>query len=63
MLEISVESLCESVSSLKEKIAGQIEEAPPANKLKLRGDEGFLKDSLSLAYYNVARDVLLFLEW
>ncbi|KAF5815374.1 putative splicing factor 3A subunit 1, Ubiquitin-like domain superfamily, SWAP/Surp superfamily [Helianthus annuus] len=63
MLEISVESLSESVSSMKEKIAGQIEEAPPANKLKLRGDEGFLKDSLSLAYYNVARDVLLFLEW
>ncbi|KAI3793085.1 hypothetical protein L1987_35698 [Smallanthus sonchifolius] len=37
MLELSVESLSESVSSLKEKIAGEIEKAPPANKLKLSG--------------------------
>ncbi|KAK9056137.1 hypothetical protein SSX86_027226 [Deinandra increscens subsp. villosa] len=52
VLEISVDSLAESVSSLKEKIAGEIQ--LPANKQKLSsGKSGFLKDNLSLAYYNV----------
>ncbi|KAL1806971.1 hypothetical protein ACET3Z_030039 [Daucus carota] len=52
VLEIRVESLSETVSSLKEKIAGEIQ--LPSNKQKLSGKAGFLKDHLSLAYYNVA---------
>ncbi|CAA3032272.1 probable splicing factor 3A subunit 1 [Olea europaea subsp. europaea] len=52
VLEISVQSLSETVASLKEKIAGEIQ--LPANKQKLSGKAGFLKDNLSLAYYNVA---------
>ncbi|XP_027123745.2 probable splicing factor 3A subunit 1 [Coffea eugenioides] len=52
VLEILVQSLSETVSSLKEKIAGEIQ--LPANKQKLSGRPGFLKDNLSLAYYNVA---------
>ncbi|KAI3793082.1 hypothetical protein L1987_35695 [Smallanthus sonchifolius] len=63
MLELSVESLSESVSSLKEKIAGEIEEAPPANKLKLSGTAGFFNDNLSLAYYNVGGGDVLSLSW
>ncbi|KAK4484980.1 hypothetical protein RD792_007587 [Penstemon davidsonii] len=42
----------QSVGRLKEKIAGEIQ--LPANKQKLNGKAGFLKDNLSLAYYNVA---------
>ncbi|KAI3800076.1 hypothetical protein L1987_35384 [Smallanthus sonchifolius] len=49
LLEISVESLSESVSSFKEKIAGEIEEVPPANKQKLSGTARLFKDNLSLA--------------
>ncbi|XP_073118713.1 probable splicing factor 3A subunit 1 [Henckelia pumila] len=52
VLEITVLSLSETVGSLKEKIAGDIQ--LPANKQKLSGKAGFLKDNLSLAYYNVA---------
>uniref|UniRef100_A0A5B7AQ37 Putative splicing factor 3A subunit 1 n=1 Tax=Davidia involucrata TaxID=16924 RepID=A0A5B7AQ37_DAVIN len=52
VLEITVQSLSETVGSLKEKIAGEIQ--LPANKQKLSGKAGFLKDNLSLAYYNVA---------
>lgn len=52
VLEITVQSLSETVSSLKEKIAGEIQ--LPSNKQKLSGKAGFLKDNLSLAYYNVA---------
>lgn len=52
VLEIQVQSLSETVGSLKEKIAGEIQ--LPANKQKLSGKAGFLKDNLSLAYYNVA---------
>lgn len=51
VLEISVQSLSETVASLKEKIAGEIQ--LPSNKQKLSGKAGFLKDNLSLAYYNV----------
>ncbi|PIN24281.1 Splicing factor 3a, subunit 1 [Handroanthus impetiginosus] len=51
VLEITVQSLSETVGSLKEKIAGEIQ--LPANKQKLSGKAGFLKDNLSLAYYNV----------
>ncbi|KAI3800110.1 hypothetical protein L1987_35419 [Smallanthus sonchifolius] len=61
MLEISVEPLSESVSSLKEKIAGEIE--VPANKQKLSGKAGLFKDNLSLAYYNVAGGEMLSLSW
>ncbi|KAL1822364.1 hypothetical protein ACET3Z_009142 [Daucus carota] len=52
VLEIRVQSLSETVSSLKEKIAGGIQ--LPSNKQKLSGKAGFLKDNLSLAYYNVS---------
>lgn len=52
MLEVTIHSLSETVSSVKEKIAGEI--ALPANKQKLSGKGGFFfKDNLSLAYYNV----------
>ncbi|XP_061988887.1 probable splicing factor 3A subunit 1 [Rosa rugosa] len=51
LLEITVQSLSETVGSLKEKISGEIQ--LPANKQKLSGNSGFLKDNLSLAYYNV----------
>lgn len=51
VLEITIQSLSETVGSLKEKIAGEIQ--LPANKQKLSGKAGFLKDNLSLAYYNV----------
>lgn len=51
ILEITVQSLSETVGSLKEKIAAEIQ--LPANKQKLSGKPGFLKDNLSLAYYNV----------
>ncbi|CAL0316383.1 unnamed protein product [Lupinus luteus] len=50
VLEITVQSVSETVGSLKEKIAGEIQ--LPANKQKLSGKPGFLKDNLSLAYYN-----------
>ncbi len=57
LLEITVQSLSETVGSLKEKIAGEIQ--LPANKQKLTGRHGFLKDNMSLAYYNVgAREML-----
>ncbi|XP_055831409.1 probable splicing factor 3A subunit 1 [Solanum dulcamara] len=51
VLEITVQSLSETIASLKEKISGEIQ--LPANKQKLSGKAGFLKDNLSLAYYNV----------
>lgn len=51
VVEITVQALSETVSSLKEKIAAEIQ--LPANKQKLSGKAGFLKDNLSLAYYNV----------
>nr|GEY41526.1 probable splicing factor 3A subunit 1 [Tanacetum cinerariifolium] len=44
-------SLSETVGSLKEKIAAEIQLAE--NKQKLSGKAGLLKDNLSLAYYNV----------
>ncbi|KAJ4847003.1 hypothetical protein Tsubulata_017730, partial [Turnera subulata] len=44
-LEITVQSLSET------KIAGEIQ--LPASKQKLSGKAGFLKDNMSLAYYNV----------
>lgn len=51
VLEIAVQSLSETVGSLKEKIAGEIQ--LPANKQKLSGKPGFLKDNISLAHYNI----------
>lgn len=57
VLEITMQSLSETVGSLKEKVAGEIQ--LPANKQKLSGKAGFLKDNMSLAYYNVGpREVL-----
>ncbi|CAN4078511.1 unnamed protein product [Withania somnifera] len=52
VLEITVQSLSETIASLKEKISGEIQ--LPANKQKLSGKAGFLKENLSLAYCNVA---------
>ncbi|KAA8534488.1 hypothetical protein F0562_032005 [Nyssa sinensis] len=60
VLEITVQSLSETIGSLKEKIAGEIQ--LPANKQKLSGKAGFLKDNLSLAYYNVATGEILALS-
>ncbi|KAF3335941.1 putative splicing factor 3A subunit 1 [Carex littledalei] len=51
VLEISVQSLSETISSLKEKIAGEVQ--LPANKQKINGKAGFLKDNHTLAYYNI----------
>lgn len=51
VLEISVQSLSETISSLKEKIAGEVQ--LPANKQKISGKAGFLKDNQTLAYYNI----------
>ncbi|KAL5783263.1 hypothetical protein ACOSP7_008292 [Xanthoceras sorbifolium] len=51
VLEIVAQSLSETVGSLKEKISGEIQ--LPANKQKLSGKAGFLKDNMSLAYYNI----------
>ncbi|KAK8964579.1 putative splicing factor 3A subunit 1 [Platanthera guangdongensis] len=50
-LEITVQSLSETIGNFKEKIAGEIQ--LPANKQKLSGRAGFLKDNLTLAYYNI----------
>ncbi|WCJ34077.1 SWAP (Suppressor-of-White-APricot)/surp domain-containing protein [Euphorbia peplus] len=60
VLEITVQSLSETVGSLKEKIAGEIQ--LPANKQKLSGKAGFLKDNLTLAYYNVGAGEMLSLS-
>lgn len=51
IVEITIQSLSETIGSLKEKIAGEVQ--LPANKQKLSGRAGFLKDNLSLAYYNI----------
>lgn len=50
-LELTVLSLSETIKSLKEKIAGEVQLA--ANKQKLSSQAHFLKDNLSLAYYNI----------
>lgn len=47
-----MQSLSETVGGLKEKIAGEIQ--LPANKQKLSGKPGFLKDNMSLAHYNIS---------
>ncbi|CAM0879050.1 unnamed protein product [Alopecurus aequalis] len=57
VLEISVQSLSETVGSLKEQIAGELQ--LPANKQKLSVRTSFLKDNLSLAYYNVGPGVMI----
>ncbi|CAE6088770.1 unnamed protein product [Arabidopsis arenosa] len=50
VIEITVQSLSGNVASLKEKVA---------NKLKIRGKAGLLKEDKSLAHYNVgAGDIL-----
>ena len=50
-LEFTVLSLSETIKSLKERIAGEVQLA--ANKQKLSSHVGFLKDHLSLAHYNI----------
>ncbi|CAH8389000.1 unnamed protein product [Eruca vesicaria subsp. sativa] len=60
VIEIIVQSLSENVGSLKEKIAGETQ--IPANKQKLSGKAGFLKDNMSLAQYNVGAGEILTLS-
>ncbi|KAG6543090.1 hypothetical protein Mapa_015586 [Marchantia paleacea] len=50
-LELTIQSLAETIISVKEKIANEL--ALPANKQKLNSHLVFLKDNLSLAYYNI----------
>jgi splicing factor 3A subunit 1 len=50
-LELMITTLTETIGSVKERIATEI--ALAANKQKLSGRAGFLKDNLSLAYYNI----------
>lgn len=57
VLEIPVQSLSDTVGSLKEQIAGELQ--LPANKQKLSVRTSFLKDNLSLAYYNVGPGVVI----
>ncbi|TVU22564.1 hypothetical protein EJB05_32274 [Eragrostis curvula] len=57
VLEIPVQSLSDTVGSLKEQIAGELQ--LPANKQKLSVKTSFLKDNLSLAYYNVGPGVMI----
>ncbi|XP_010509682.1 PREDICTED: probable splicing factor 3A subunit 1 [Camelina sativa] len=52
VLKITVQSLSETVGSLKEKIAGEL--GIPANQQKLFGKTGFLKDdNMPLAHYGL----------
>ncbi|CAL9215002.1 unnamed protein product [Arabidopsis halleri] len=60
VMDITVQSLSENVGSLKEKIAGEMQ--IPANKQKLSGKTGFLKDNMSLAHYNVGAGEILTLS-
>ncbi|WZZ80320.1 hypothetical protein YC2023_100892 [Brassica napus] len=60
VIEITVQSLSENVGSLKEKIAGETQ--IPANKQKLSGKAGFLKDNMSLAHYNLGAGEILTLS-
>jgi len=50
-IQIKVQSLSVNVRSLKEKIAGEM--GIPANRQKLTGKSGVLKDDMSLAHYNL----------
>ncbi|KAK1321817.1 putative splicing factor 3A subunit 1 [Acorus calamus] len=59
LLEITIQSLSETVGSLKEKIAAEVQ--LPANKQKLSGRAGFLKDNYTLAYYNIGPNEILIL--
>lgn len=51
MLELTIQSLSETILNVKEKIANEL--ALPANKQKLNSHLLFLKDNLSLAHYNI----------
>ncbi|CAL4957318.1 unnamed protein product [Urochloa decumbens] len=57
VLAISVQSLSDTIGSLKEQIAGELQ--LPANKQKLSMRTSFLKDNLTLAYYNVSPGVVI----
>ncbi|PWZ08214.1 putative splicing factor 3A subunit 1 [Zea mays] len=57
ILQIPVQSLSDTVGSLKEQIAGELQ--LPANKQKLSVRTSFLKDNLTLAYYNVGPGVVI----
>ncbi|CAH2059433.1 unnamed protein product, partial [Thlaspi arvense] len=60
LIEITVQSLSENVGSLKEKISRETQ--IPANKQKLSGKAGFLKDNMSLAHYNVGAGEIITLS-
>lgn len=51
LLVILIGSLSETIGSLKEKIAGEVE--LPLNKFKLTWRAAFLMDNMSLAQYNI----------
>ncbi|CAM6101094.1 unnamed protein product [Calypogeia fissa] len=51
LLELTIQSLSETILNVKEKIANEL--ALPANKQKLNSHLLFLKDNLSLAHYNI----------
>jgi splicing factor 3A subunit 1 len=57
VLLIPVQSLSDTVGSLKEQISGELQ--LPANKQKLSVRTSFLKDNLTLAYYNVGPGVVI----
>ena len=58
LLAVEVASLGDSVGALKQRLAEVL--GVPANKQHLRREVvGFLRDELTLAYYNVLPDVHL----
>ncbi|WVZ71690.1 hypothetical protein U9M48_020245 [Paspalum notatum var. saurae] len=59
VLQIPVQSLSDTIGSLKKQIAGELQ--LPANKQKLSLRTSFLKDNLTLAYYNVGPGVVILL--
>ncbi|KFK25720.1 hypothetical protein AALP_AA8G150900 [Arabis alpina] len=56
-VEITVQSLSETVASLKEKIKREVH--LPVSEQKISGKTGVLEDNKSLAYYNVGAGELL----
>lgn len=61
VIAITMQSLSESVASLKEQIAREIQ--IPANRQKLSGKSGVLEDNnRSLAHYNVGAGAFLTLS-
>eukprot|EP00898_Chlorokybus_atmophyticus_P003838 jgi/Chlat1/4455/Chrsp29S04408 len=57
---LTVNSLAETITGLKNLLAAELGLPPP--KQQIQGETGFLKDHLSLAHYNVAPGVQLSLK-